>query len=281
MTFQNILSFGNTATTIEFKNGLNLITGKNGSGKSSALLDTLSFCLYGKPYRKVNISNLINRKNKKKTLVSVTFVINDSTTYEITRGLKPKVLEIKKNGNPLKKMSSSGLTQDEIDKIVGIDYKLFKQIISLSINHNDPFLDLPAAKKREILEQICNINIFSDMLAVFKKEIKDTKIKYELKYKESSMILSAIESDTDKLDDIKKTKDNFDKDKQEDIDEIDKKITSYKSKIADIKKEGKALLTESKEQSNEDTKELKASRDKLKEVISQNKYKIKQCKTKN
>ena len=125
--FKNILSFGNKPTTINFNKGLNLITGTNGAGKSSALLDTLAFCLFGQPYRKIKIEELINRQNKKNLEVTYTFKINDNL-YVLTRGLKPKKLSITKNGVLVKILSTKGLTQDEIDKIIGINYKIFKQI---------------------------------------------------------------------------------------------------------------------------------------------------------
>lgn len=278
MTFRNILSFGNKATTIKFDNGLNLITGKNGSGKSSALLDTMAFGLYGKPYRSINLENLINRKNKKNLEVSITFSINENTKYEIIRGMVPKNLVIKKNGVKVKQLSSKALNQDEIDKIIGIDYKMFKEIISLSINHNAPFLDLPAAKKREIIEQIFNINIFADMLKEVKNEIKDNKLKISIKEKEIAFGEENLNSEQKRIEDITKTKNNFDNNKKEDIANIDKKLNEYATKLTNLKTEATRLKTETETKLETETniETLKNDKKTLTEKIAENKYIIKQ-----
>jgi DNA repair exonuclease SbcCD ATPase subunit len=92
--FRNVLSYGSDLTHLKFENGLILISGKNGSGKSS-FLDALSFCLFGKPYRKIKMKELINRTNKKKLFTECNFKILDDQ-YIITRTLKPDSLTIKK-----------------------------------------------------------------------------------------------------------------------------------------------------------------------------------------
>jgi DNA repair exonuclease SbcCD ATPase subunit len=93
ITFSNIMSFGASPTTIDFSSGITLWTGLNGMGKSSALLDTLSFCLYGKPYRKIKIEELINRKNKGNLKTKCLFKIGDDK-YSLTRNKEPDKLEL-------------------------------------------------------------------------------------------------------------------------------------------------------------------------------------------
>lgn len=274
ITFRNILSFGHKPTTINFKNGLNLITGKNGSGKSTALLDALCFCLYGKPYRDINIDKIINRKNKKDVEVTVKFSTNKDS-YEITRGIKPKKFIIKKNNTTQKKLSSTKLNQEEVDKILGIDHKLFKQIISLSINHNEPFLSLGVAKKREILDQIGRIDIFASMLKQIKSEIKDLKIKIGIKEKEVLFSDNHITNEKKRIEDIKKTKKNFDKDRQKDLDGIDDKISTYQTKLDEIKSEGK--ITKIGTVLKDTRPELQEQKTKHTEDIAEQKYIIKQA----
>lgn len=107
LTFKNILSYGNMETELDFQKGLNIIKAKNGSGKST-ILDALTFVLYGKPYRNIKLAELVNRTNKKNMEVSIEFKI-DKDTYTITRGLKPTLFEITRNGTNLDMPSSKKL----------------------------------------------------------------------------------------------------------------------------------------------------------------------------
>tara|TARA_Y100000310_G_scaffold128918_1_gene128080 strand:+ start:3897 stop:5669 length:1773 start_codon:yes stop_codon:yes gene_type:complete len=241
--FRNILSFGNNITTIDFRKGLNLITGNNGAGKSSALLDTLSFCWYGQPYRNIKIDELLNRHNKKDLLVKCRFVISGNR-YELTRGLKPKVLSITKNGKPLQVLSTKKLNQDEIDKIIGINYKIFKQIISLSINHNEPFLKLGLPKKRETIEQIFSIDVFAEMAKLIKIEVKGIKNEISIVNNSLSYLKSGIESDEKRISRLEKTKLEFDDNKKLEINEIDVQVKGIKKKFNDAKSKGTALSKE-------------------------------------
>jgi len=178
LSFKNILSYGASITTIKFENGLNLIVGKNGSGKST-FLDALSFCLYGKPYRRVRIEELINRKNKKNLWAKVSFKVNENR-YEIERGRSPNILKILKNGEEMDELSTKALTQEELDRIIGIDYTMFKQIISLAVNYNKPFLSLNTGEKRSIVESIFSIKVFSEMMKIAKGKITGIRIQCDI-----------------------------------------------------------------------------------------------------
>jgi len=273
--FKNILSFGNKVTKIEFNNGLNLITGNNGSGKSSALLDTLSFCLFGQPYRKIKIDDLINRYNRKNLEVTYTFLINDNK-YVLTRGLKPKKLSITKNGIPVKILSSKGLTQDEINKIIGINYNIFKQIISLSINHNEPFLKLPLPKKREIIEQIFSIDVFAGMTKIVKNEIKDLKVKIGISNNTITLLTQSIKEDDERIKELEETKKRFEDDKKNEIKDVDVEIRQYKNKLIEIKENGKRLAEDLKKLKPIDNREeLNSKKESIISKIAEYKLKVK------
>ena len=105
VTVRNFASFGNKKTTFNYESGFHQIIGENGEGKTSLIIDSITFALFGKPYRDIKISELINRTNKKKLEVEVTFSI-ENDEYKIKRGLKPDILEITKNDTKVDLLSS-------------------------------------------------------------------------------------------------------------------------------------------------------------------------------
>jgi len=283
LTFKNILSFGNKETTIDFTQGLNLVTGANGSGKSSAILDTLSFCLYGKPYRTINLDELVNRKNKKGLEVTCDFVVDSKVHYRITRKAGPTKLTVWSNTtgkeftdeDELELLSSKRLNQSEIDKIVGINYKLFKQIISLSINYNKPFLSGKAGEKRDIIEQIFNIKVFGEMLKLVKKETSDIRIDMEINHKTLALLKENIKGIRRRLKELTEAKDNFTENKQKDLE-------NSKQKIADIRKNIKTVEMKTKKKTkilDKGTKfnidDMREKREYLISKINECEYKIK------
>jgi len=235
LEFKNILSFGAKPTVINFDKGLILISGKNGSGKST-IMDALSFCLYGQPYRKIKIQELINRRNKKGLLVSCKFSIGDDV-FKIIRGLKPDITEIYKNDQPLNLLSSKKLNQEELDKIIGINYKLFKQIISLSVNYNEPFLSLGLTEKRDIIEQIFDIRIFADMLKILKKDVADIKIQEQLNQKTLELLTINLTSLRKRLVEANNAKQNFEDNKEKNLKDVEDKIQNKEKEIKEIETE--------------------------------------------
>jgi len=236
LTIQNLLSFGNAETEIDFTNGLNLITGSNGAGKSSALLDAISFALFDKPYRKINKSDLINRKNKKNLRVSCEFCVN-GTEYKIVRGLKNKEVDLEFYIDNVKQnmLSSKSLSQEEIEDHIGIDYKLFKQIISLSINHNKPFLTLPAGEQRDLLEKFFSIDVIASMLKTTKDVLKNTKIRKDMASHTIDMLGDVIRSEKRHIEELSQSKKTFDCDKNNDLRDIREKISLNKRNLKQLK----------------------------------------------
>ncbi len=228
--FKNFLSYGNNITEFQFKNGLQLISGQNGTGKSSFALDVLSFNLYGRPYRDIKISELINNKNESKLWTECSFK-KDNSVYRIERGLKPDLLKIFKDDKELDLLSHKSLIQEEIDKILGINHSLFKQIISLSILNNKPFLTLPKADKTNILESIFNIKVFGKMLKTLKKNYTELKSSFELSNKELELYKSNLETFVAHIKAIQTAKSEFDSKKEKGILEFEAKFKEGQFKM--------------------------------------------------
>jgi DNA repair exonuclease SbcCD ATPase subunit len=221
--FKNFLSYGSAIMEFHFKEGMNFIGGLNGSGKSGLITDTISFALFGRPFRKIKINELVNRRNRGSLYTEIEFDI-DLTHYRIIRTLFPASIKIFKNGVELESLSSKGLVQDEINKLLGIDYTIFKQIISLAVNYNKPFLDLGITEKRDIIESIFNIKIFGEMSKILKKE--NVALKMQTDYDKKALLLleNNLKSQRNQLRGIKQTKEDFEKNKESDIQNIDNKL---------------------------------------------------------
>tara|TARA_R110001592_G_scaffold233168_2_gene490754 strand:+ start:1213 stop:2952 length:1740 start_codon:yes stop_codon:yes gene_type:complete len=231
--FKNILSYGNKECKFSFKEGLSSITGRNGHGKST-IIDILSYNLFGQPYRKIKINELVNRVNKKNLLTESVLEIND-VEYKIIRGLKPAIFQIYKDGEEIELLSSKRLIQDELNDILGINHNLFKQIIALALNANKPFLTLSAGDKRSIIETIFNIDVFGVMTKEVKKNLTELKIDLNIKKTELRGVEGAYEALTYQKESITVAHDNFATDKDNDIKSINKIIADFKLRIKKTK----------------------------------------------
>ena len=174
--FKNFGSFGNTFTEIDFtEKGLILVSGLNGQGKSFAYLDALTFALFGKPFRKINISQLVNSVNAKNTLVEVEFTIG-SNDYKVVRGLSPKVFQIFKNDELIDQDAKSKDYQNTLEEqILKMNYKTFTQVVILGRSSFVPFMQLSPVDRRSVIENILDINIFSTMNSIAKAKLSLTK----------------------------------------------------------------------------------------------------------
>ena len=169
--YKNFLSTGNSFTEIELnKNNTTLIVGENGAGKST-ILDALSFALYNKPFRKVNKPQLLNSINKKDLIVELEFNIGPSM-YKIVRGLKPNIFEVYQNNKLLSQDAASRDYQDILERqILKLNHKSFCQVIVLGSASFVPFMQLTAASRREVIEDLLDIQIFSTMNSLLKEKI--------------------------------------------------------------------------------------------------------------
>jgi DNA repair exonuclease SbcCD ATPase subunit len=169
--FKNFLSYGNHFTQISLnRTEMTLICGENGAGKTT-FLDALCFCLFGKPYRNINIPQLPNSINGKDCLVECEFSIG-SNDYLIRRGLNPKVFEIHKNGTLIDQDSTTKDYQRMLEEqILRMSFKTFCQVVILGSTNYIPFMRLPAADRRAIVESLLDIGVFSAMNLILKNRV--------------------------------------------------------------------------------------------------------------
>jgi len=173
--YKNFLSSGNQITEIDFeKNHTNLIIGTNGAGKST-VLDALTFVLFNRPFRKINKPQLVNSVNEKDCLVEIEFSINNKD-YLVRRGIKPSIFDIVVNGVPLHKESDDRANQKILEEnILKVNYKSFTQIVILGSSTFVPFMQLTTANRREVIEDLLDIRIFSAMNTLIKDKIRVQK----------------------------------------------------------------------------------------------------------
>ena len=173
--WKNFLSTGNQYTEFALnENSTNLIIGTNGAGKST-VLDALTFSLFGKPFRKINKPQLINSVNEKDCKVEVEFTIGE-TNWKVIRGIKPAVFEIHRNDSVMDQFAAALDQQKWLEQnVLKMNYKSFTQIVILGSSTFVPFMQLPANSRREVIEDLLDIKIFSSMNGILKDKIRMVK----------------------------------------------------------------------------------------------------------
>ena len=173
--WKNFLSTGNQFTEINFTSyATNLIIGTNGAGKST-MLDALTFSLFGKPFRKINKPQLLNSVNEKDCSVEVEFRIGN-VEWKVIRGIKPNVFEIYRDGTKLNESAAALDQQKWLEQnVLKMNYKSFTQIVILGSSTFVPFMQLNTANRREVIEDLLDIRIFSSMNSLMKEKIRSIK----------------------------------------------------------------------------------------------------------
>ena len=187
--WKNFLSTGNQFTEIDFlKYSTNLIIGTNGAGKST-VLDALTFSLFGKAFRKINKPQLINSVNEKDCVVEVEFLIN-GTQWKVQRGIKPAIFKIWRDDNLLDQSAAANDQQKWLEQnVLKMNYKSFTQIVILGSSTFVPFMQLTPGNRREVIEDLLDIRIFSSMNTVIKEKIRSVKESVKvLELKKESLI---------------------------------------------------------------------------------------------
>lgn len=179
ITYRNILSVGQAPITLSLSaNRLTALHGPSGSGKS-LFLDALSFALFGRAFRDINKTELINTINGKGLLVEVAFTIG-CDKYLVTRGLKPQVFQIEVNGAALNQQSHSKDQQKFLeDQILKMNWKMFTHVVMLGAANYTPFMRLKPSERKKMVENILGIDVFSTMNGVVKSKISDESLHYK------------------------------------------------------------------------------------------------------
>jgi DNA repair exonuclease SbcCD ATPase subunit len=170
--WKNFLSTGNQYTEIQLNgHSTTLIVGSNGAGKST-VLDALTFTLFNKPFRKISKGQLTNTTNEKDCKVEVEFTLS-GTSWKVVRGIKPNIFEIWKDGNVMDQFASANDQQKWLEQnVLKMNYKSFTQIVILGSSTFVPFMQLTASNRREVIEDLLDIKIFSSMNNLIKDKIR-------------------------------------------------------------------------------------------------------------
>lgn len=193
LRYKNFLSTGNVFTEFDLAStDMTLIIGINGAGKST-ILDALTFALFGKPFRKINKPQLVNSITQKNCLVEVEFSIG-TINYKIVRGLKPNVFEVYQNDNLLNQSAEMKDYQEILEKqILKVNQRSFCQVVVLGSATFQPFMQLPAGQRRDIIEELLDLQIFTTMNSLLKDKVTLNNDAINTKYAEKKLVESKIE----------------------------------------------------------------------------------------
>ena len=258
--YKNFLSSGNSFTEITLdKHKSTLVVGHNGAGKST-MLDALSFALFGKPHRKIMKSQLVNSINQKQTLVEVEFTIGKAY-FKIIRGIKPNVFEIWKGDVMINQSSHANEYQKILEQnILKLNHKSFHQVVVLGSSSFIPFMQLNAGHRRDVIEDLLDINIFSKMNSILKEKNSILKDNLTSVNNNTEIIKSKIEQQSKYIRDIAAlTEENKKK--------YEKQIKRAKERIEKLQEENNELSKEL--ENNTAMEELQKLQRKKNDVITE------------
>ena len=255
--YKNFLSSGNYFTEISLnKNKSTLIVGHNGAGKST-MLDAISFALFGKPHRKISKNQLVNSINQKQAVVEVEFSIGKAQ-FRIVRGIKPNVFEIWKDGSMINQ-SSHALEYQKIleQNILKLNHKSFHQVVVLGSSSFIPFMQLNAGHRRNVIEDLLDINIFSKMNIILRERNSTLKENINTINNETNIVKSKIEQQTKYIRDIAAVT-------EENKVKYEKQIESARKRISVLQNENNELSKELESSTaNDELKELQKEKNKI------------------
>ena len=239
--WKNFLSTGNKFTEINLTEAkTNLIIGNNGAGKST-ILDALTFSLFNRPFRKVNKSQLINTVNEKDCVVELEFTIG-ATDWKVLRGMKPVRFEIYKNGNVMNQNAAVNDQQRWLEEhVLKLNYKSFTQIVILGSASFVPFMQLTAPNRREVIEDLLDIKIFSAMGLILKERVRGVNERLREISIKKNLLEEKIDMQNGFIQEIENTSKKDVKDKKEKIKSINEQIDRYEDDLKEMSEELDAI----------------------------------------
>ena len=268
--WKNFLSTGDHFSEIDFtKNGTNLIVGTNGTGKST-VLDALTFSLFNKPFRKINKSQLINATNEKDCLVEVEFNINGKE-YLVRRSIKPNLFEIEVNGQKMHKQADDRAMQKILEEnILKVNYKSFTQIVILGSSAFVPFMQLSGTNRREVIEDLLDIRIFSAMNTIIRDKIRKQKEEIQVLDLKKDNVKDKLQMQEKFIEELdNRGKENI-KGKRKKIDELIIETDSYTSATEQLQSDALDLTREQEKVtgSNKKLKKLNTLKGKMSNKVT-------------
>ena len=259
--WKNFLSTGNTFTEIQLdRNPSTLIIGENGAGKST-ILDALCFGLFGKPFRQISKNQLINTVNGQGTVVEIEFETQNKNV-KVVRGIKPNTFEIWVDGNMINQSANARDYQKHLEQqILKLNYRSFTQVVILGSSTFIPFMQLKSNARREVVEDILDIKIFSLMNFILKGKVKSLNADISENQYQVDLNREKVELQENYIEDIERNKDTLLSQKTTLKDGNEEEVFARKAEVEGITKENKTLLDA---MSGEDA--VVEKRDKLKDV---------------
>jgi len=231
LRWKNFLSTGNVFTEIDLcGKDTTLIIGTNGAGKST-ILDALTFGLFGKPFRKINKPQLVNTISNKNCVVEVEFSIG-SVNYKIVRGIKPSIFEVYQNENLLNQSAETKDYQELLEKqILKVNHKSFNQVVVLGSATFQPFMQLSASQRREIIEDLLELNIFTVMNSLLKDKILINNSNIEDCVNSKKLLESKIEMTQQHMKELQNNNEKVIEEKKSLVTKTENQIKDYQTKL--------------------------------------------------